>query len=553
MRPVREAAAPERPAPLVRATALVTLGTALSRVTGFVRLAAIAYAIGFTRLTDAYNVANTTPNIVYELVLGGVLSAPLVRLFVDHFEDDDEEATSVVVTVAAAALTAVTVAGLLAAPWIVRLYTVRLEGAEAAAQEEVATTLLRLFMPQMLFYGLTALATALLNARRSFAAPAFAPVLNNVIVSAIFFSLPTVADGSLGLGDVRGDAGLTLLLGLGTTGGIVAMTVALWPALRRSGLRLRPLFSLRHPAVSMLLRLSGWTAGYAAANQVALWVVLVLANDHPGGVAAYQGAFVFFQLPHGLFAVSLMTTVAPELATAARAHDLHAFRERFRLGFRLLVLVVAPAVVGYLVLGRPIVSALLERGALSGASAEVTGDVLRAFAVGLLPFSVYLYTLRAFVVGLRDTRTPFVVNLVENGLNVVLALALEPVFGLEGLGLAYGLAYTAAAVLALRMLSRRVGGLGLGAAAGSLARVAVASTALAVAALAVATGVGADTGPGALRRTVLAVVVGGAVYVGTLVVTRAPELDAARARAARRSGRQGPSGPQSGRQSASGP
>lgn len=518
---------------VVRSTVVVGLGTALSRATGFLRLAAIAYAIGFTRLTDTYNLANTTPNIVYELILGGILSAPLVRLFVDHLEDDDDTATSAVVTVAAAALAALTVVGILAAPWVVRLYTLRVEGADAAAQEEVATALLRLFMPQMFFYGLTAVGTALLNARRSFAAPAFAPVLNNVIVSAVFLALPSVANRTPDLGRVRSDTGLVLLLGVGTTAGIVAMTLALWPAIRRTGVRLRPVLALRHPAVAALVRLSGWTAGYAVANQLALWVVLVLANDHPGGVAAYQGAFVFFQLPHGLFAVSLMTTIAPELASAARGSDMAAYGERFRLGLRLLVLVVLPAVVGYLLLARPVVSALLERGALSGASTRLTGDVLETFAVGLLPFSIYLYVLRAFVVGLGDTRTPFLVNAFENALNIALALALEPALGVQGLGLAYGLAYTVAAIAALVLLSRRVGGLGLARVLPSLARVAAASAALAGVVALAATLVGAETGSGALSRTLTGVLAGGAVYVGVLLALRAPELTALRTRMAR--------------------
>ncbi|HLF99501.1 MAG TPA: murein biosynthesis integral membrane protein MurJ [Acidimicrobiia bacterium] len=521
------------PEGIVRSSALVGLGTALSRVTGFVRLAAIAYAIGFTRLTDTYNLANTTPNIVYELLLGGVLSAPLVRVFVDHLEDDDDEATSAVVTMAAVALTAITVTGILLAPWIVRMYTLRLEGADAIAQEEVATNLLRLLMPQMLFYGMTALITALLHARRSFAAPAFTPVLNNTLVAAMFFALPSIADGTPTLGRLRGDDGLVWLLGLGTTAGIVAMTVGLWPALRRAGVRLRPVFSPRHPAVRAVLRLSGWTVGYAGANQAALWVVLVLANDRAGAVAAYQGAFVFFQLPHGLFAVSLMTTIAPDLASAARRVDFDAFRERFRLGIRLLVLVVLPAVAGYLLLARPIVAALLERGAFSGASARATGDVLQAFAVGLLPFSLYLFTLRAFVVGLGDTRTPFVINLFENALNIGFALALEPSLGVEGLALAYALAYSVAVVVALGVLGRRVGGLGLTSLGGSFARMLTAAGALAGAVLVIRATVGAETGGGALTRTLVAVVAGAAAYLGSLVVLRAPELGLVRSRGGR--------------------
>lgn len=522
------------PGRVVRSSALVGLGTALSRVTGFVRLAAIAYAVGFTRLTDTYNLANTTPNIVYELILGGVLSAPLVRIFVEHLEDDDDDATSVVVTVAAAALAAVTVAGILAAPWIVRLYTIRLDGAEAAAQDEVATALLRLFMPQMLFYGLTAVGTAILHARRSFAVPALVPTLNNVIVSGMFFALPHVAGKTPDLEGVRDDTGLILLLGLGTTAGIVVMTLALWPALRRAGVRLKPVFDWRHPAVATVVRLSGWTVGYAVANQLALWVVLVLANGQAGGVAAYQGAFVFFQLPHGLFAVSLMTTVAPDLASTARRGDLEAFRERLAFGLRLMVLVVLPAAVGYLVLARPVVSALLERGAFSGASAELTGDVLQAFALGLVPFSLYLFALRAFVVGLRDTRTPFLINAGENALNIVLALALYPSLGVQGLALAYALSYGVAAVGALALLGRRCGGLGLRSSVASYGRVGASVTVMALAVLLASRAVGSDVGPGAVTRTGVGVLTGSAVYVGILLAIRAPELAGLRTRASGR-------------------
>ncbi len=511
---------------VVRSSALIGLGTALSRLTGFLRLAAIAYAIGFTRLTDAYNLANTTPNIVYELILGGILSATLVPVFVEHVERDDDEATSAVVTVAIVAITALTVAGVLAAPWIVRLYTLRLEGAAAVAQEEVATALLRLFMPQMLFYGLTALGTALLHARRSFAAPAFAPVLNNVVVSAMFFALPSIAGETPDLAVVRGDTGLVLLMGLGTTAGIVAMTVALWPSVRASGVRLRWVLDWRHPAVRTVVRLSGWTVGYAASNQAALWIVLVLANATAGGVSAYQGAFIFFQLPHGLFAVSLITTLAPDLASLARRTDFSAFRQRFALGLRLMAMVIVPASVGYLVLARPVVAAMLERGAFSASSSELTGDVLAMFALGLFPFSVYLYALRGFFM-LRDTRTPFLVNAGENGLNVALAFALEPALGIQGLGLAYSSAYAVAAVVAMRLLARRVGSFsradwgGLGS---TLIRVATATALMAAVVLLVVPHVGAETGEGAIARTAVGVAVGAVVYVAALVALRTPDL-----------------------------
>ena len=527
------------PSGLVRASLLVAVGTGLSRLTGFGRLAATAYAIGFERLTDTYTLANTTPNIVYELLLGGVLSATLVPLFVQQAEEEDEEGTSAVVSVAVALLVAVCVVAFLAAPLIVRLYTVGVGGEVAADQRAVATDLLRLFVPQILFFGLTALGTALLNARRRFAAPAFAPALNNLAVTAVLLALPRLAGGTPTLEQVRDDPVLLLTLGLGTTAGIVLMTLVLLPALRRAGVRLRPHLDLHHPAVRHVGRLSGWTLGYVLTNQLSLLVVLVLANREQGGVSAYTGAFVFFQLPHALVAVSLMTTLVPELASAAQRGDHASYRARFSTGVRLMALVILPAATGYVVLARPIVAALLERGALSVESAELTADTLAAFALGLLGFSVYLFALRGFY-ALHDTRTPFLLNVGQNALNGVLALALVGPFGVPGLAAAYAAAYTVAAVLALVVLRRRVGSLDGRRTARSILRVLTASAAMAVAVWLVARSVGGPAGVGALVRTATGVVVGAAVFAVALVALRVEEVAPAVARLRRVTGGDSP-------------
>ena len=535
-----EAALPSVAAPgLVRASLLVAVGTALSRLTGFARLAATAYAIGFERLTDTYTLANTTPNIVYELLLGGVLSATLVPIFVQQHEEEDDEGTSAVVTVAVALLVAVCVVAFLAAPLIVRLYTVGVEGDVAADQQEVATDLLRLFVPQILFFGLTALGTALLNARRRFATPAFAPTLNNVAVTAMLLALPRLAGGTPTLEQVRDDPVLLLTLGLGTTAGIILMTVALLPALRRHHVRLRWNLDFRHPAVRSVGRLTGWTLGYVLTNQLSLLVVLILANREQGGVSAYTGAFIFFQLPHALVAVSLMTTLVPELASAAQRRDHPTYRDRFSTGVRLMALVILPAATGYVVLARPIVSALLERGALSVDSAVLTADTLAAFAAGLFGFSIYLFALRGFY-ALRDTRTPFVLNVGQNALNGLLALALVGPFGIPGLAGAYAVAYTVAAVVALVVLQRRVGSLDGRRVARSIAKVAVACVAMGVAVALVARSVGDPDGVGAIVRTGAGVAVGALVFAMAVVLLRVEEVSPLVARLRRSTGGPGP-------------
>jgi putative peptidoglycan lipid II flippase len=507
---------------VVRSSVPVAVGTALSRLTGMARLAAMAYALGFDRLADSYNLANTTPNIVYELLLGGVLSATLVPIFVDYREKGDEEATSAVVSMVALALVLLTGLGIILAPAVVRLYSLRLSDATAAAQQQVATDLLRMFMPQMLFYGITAIATALLNAQRRFAAPAVTPVFNNLLVTAIFLALPHLADEPLTLQGVRDDTGTLLLLGLGTTAGIVAMALPLLPAVRRAGVRLRPVFKPRHPAVRKVLRMSGWTAGYVAVNQIALWLVLVLANGTKGGVSVYQGAYIFFQLPHGLVAVSLMTTLTPELAETATRHDSDGFRRNFAMGLRLMTLSILPAAAGLALLAQPVVSLLLQRGALTPAQADVTAECVALFALGLLPFSLYLYALRGFY-AVHDTRTPFVLNCWENLINVVVAVALYPWLGVQGLALSFSVAYGVAAVMALRSLAGRVGGLGLDLRSRQvLARTTVAALIMTVAVrLAV---VALPGRPHDIVEAAVGVLVGVVVYAGALSVMRVREV-----------------------------
>jgi len=508
---------------LVRSSAVVAVGTALSRVTGFVRIAAIAYALGATTLAGTYSYANEAPNIVYELLLGGVLTATLVPLFVKHFETRDDDAASAIFTVAMLALAAITLAGVIAAPWIVDLYTLNVHGSGAARQQELATSLLRLFMPQMLFYGVVTLATAMLNARRRFLAAAFAPVLNNVVVIAVFLALPRIADGTLTVRSVLDDDALVLLIGLGTTAGVVVMALALLPPLARLHVHLRFLPAWRHPAVSAMLRLSGWTVGYVVANQIALLVVTVLANGTDGGPFVYISAYAFFQLPHGLFAVSLMTTFTPEMASAAARDDIAALRSQLSRGLRLASVVVVPAAALYIGMARPIIVALLQRGAFSGGDASIVADTLVMFAVGLLPFSVYLFAMRAFYAR-HDTFTPFWINCIENGMNIALAFPLYAWLGVPGLALAFSLAYFAAAALALFVLRERLDGIDGRRMAVTMTKVLAAGAAVAGVSWGVGELIGWSSTFAAFTSVVVGSVMGALVYLALLALLRVEEL-----------------------------
>jgi putative peptidoglycan lipid II flippase len=209
-----------------------------------------------------------------------------------------------------------------------------------------------------------------------------------------------------------------------------------------------------------------------------------------------------------------MTTITPELARAANARDFANMRSQFETGLRYLILVVLPASIAYVVLAQPIVG-ILAHGAFSPRDAHVTADTLQLLAIGLLPFSVYLYVLRGFY-ALQDTRTPFLVNCFENGLNIVLALVLFPSLGVQGLALAYAGAYLVAAVVALVLLRRRIGG-GAGRTTVQMTvRAAIAGVVLALAAAPFAAWFGADDAGHAVTAAVLGSLAGGLAYVGVL-------------------------------------
>jgi len=507
---------------LLRDNLGVAAGTGFSRVTGVARLAALYVAAG-PALRDAYVLANNTPNIIYELILGGILTATLVPLFTAQLELDDDEGTSAVVSVAIIVLATLTLLSLVVAPLLIVLYGTNAgPGVDPAAFRRVGITLSLLFAPQVFFYGLMAIGTALLNARRHFIAAAWAPVLNNVVVISILLLV-----GALDLGgedplpQVVDETGLLLVLGLGTTAGIVAMTLALLPPLRRAGVHIRFRPDWRHPGVRKALALSGWTIGYVIANQVAAQTVNVLAEPGSGDVTNYNVAFMFFQLPHGLLAVSLMTTFQPDLARAAVHRDWSLFNERLLLGLRLLSLVVVPAAIGYLVLALSVGGAAETSGELVDGATLPIARILGGFALGLIGFSTYLFVLRAFY-ALQDTRTPFFLNCAENALNIVLAIVLVRSFGVVGLAVAYAIAYSVSAVAALVVLTNRHPGFDLAGLVRSVATMVLAGLLMAAAVTVVVALLPTATATQIGVAAAAAVLVGVVAYVGSVVVFGVP-------------------------------
>ena len=462
-----------------RSTALMAGGTLASRLTGLARTV-VFFWFGTTALAETYTKANNTPNMIFELVVGGVLSATLVPLFVDLArhrgpattsdpanEQRNADGIDAIVTLVAVILVAAVVVLFLLAPalmWIV------FRRPDETVQRQLGTELLRLFAPQVAVYGFVTIATSMLNARRRFLAPMLAPVLNNLVVIVVLLWARRLVvhlvpdqnqrstDSLATLRAVAADGPTRLLLGLGTTAGVVAMGVALLVPWSRGGARIRWNWQPRHPAVRRMVRLSGWTFGYVAANLVALQFVAG-ALPGRGEFTAYTLAYTtFFLLPHGIFSVSVMTALQPELSLAYLERKRGVFRRHLTSGIRSILAVTLPAAAGYLALA-PSIMRIFVVGDLTPQGSRLVADVLRCFVVGLPAFSVYLLLMNACK-AMLDTRSTFIINCVENAINIVLAgLFVRLGFGAQGLGAAFATAYIVAVLVAGAYVAQRTGGL----------------------------------------------------------------------------------------------
>jgi putative peptidoglycan lipid II flippase len=450
---------------MLRSSSVMAAGTITSRVTGLLKNSALLAAVGGGVFADTYSVANTLPTIVYVLLVGGAINAVFIPQLVRHMDADADQGTAYAQRLFSAVvlvLAVITVIAVIAAPWLVQLYS----SGWTSRDLEVGTAFARLMLPQIFFYGVFALVSQVLNTRGRFGAPMFAPVTNNIVVIASALAFLAVA----GTGTTTRTVTDTeiLLLGVGTTLGAIAQSLALWPSLRRCGVRLRLRTDLRGQGLGTAWSLARWAILLVLVNQLGTLVVIRLAtgvnvsSDADAGVAIYQMAFVLFMLPQSVITVSLVTALLPRLSKYAAADQVDVVRERIGWTLRTSGSLMVPAAAAFIVLGVPIAVLLFRYGTLSLESARLLGLTLSGFAVGLPAFSAYYVLMRAFY-ALEDTRTPTFNAMVLNGVNVVLAVlavAWVPTeYAIPALGLAYALAYWVGLASLAQQLRRRLDGL----------------------------------------------------------------------------------------------
>ncbi|WP_234995499.1 murein biosynthesis integral membrane protein MurJ [Streptoalloteichus hindustanus] len=443
---------------LARDSASMAVPTLISRATGFLSKLLLAAAVGTGAVNDSYQIAQTLPMIINELLLGGVLTSVVVPLLVRSQKEDadgGEGYTQLLITVSTVLLGVATVVATVAAPLLVGIYV----SSDSRADPAMTAALSYLLLPEIVFLGLSALFGAILNARHVFGPPAWAPVLNNlvvIVVLAVYWVLP----GSLRAGDVSLSHPKLLLLGLGTTLGIVLQAGYMVPALRRSGFRFRWRWGWDR-RLNEFGGLAAWVIGYVAVSQVGVTVHTRVAADHAeGGITAFNYAWLLLQLPYGILGFSLLAAIMPRMSAAAADDDVPGVVAHLSQGARLMAVMLIPLSGVLTVVGGPLGVAFFSFGQSSVTSASRVGLALAFSAFGLFPFALTMLQFRVFY-AMKDARTPTLLMVVMMAVKVPLSYLVPLVCDSDqvviGLSLVNSLSFAAGAVAGQIWLRVRLG------------------------------------------------------------------------------------------------
>ncbi|MGW3203760.1 murein biosynthesis integral membrane protein MurJ [Streptomyces sp. NPDC001135] len=514
---------------LLKSSAVMAAGTMVSRLTGFIRSALIAAALGLGFLADSFQVAYQLPTMIYILTVGGGLNSVFVPQLVRSMKEDEdggEAFANRLLTLVMVALAALTGLAMFAAPLLVRLLSPTIASNPAA--NEVAVTFTRYFLPSIFFMGIHVVMGQILNARGKFGAMMWTPVLNNIVIivslGLFIWVYGSAANSHLDVNNIPPQG--QRLLGVGVLLGLVVQALAMIPYLRETGFRIRLRFDWKGHGLGKAAMLAKWTVLFVLANQAGAMVVTRLstaAGKDSGvkgtGFAAYANAQLIWGLPQAIITVSLMAALLPRISRAAAEGDAGAVRDDISHGLRTTAVAIVPIAFGFLALGIPMCTLIF--GSAGTGSATNMGYMLMAFGLGLIPYSVQYVVLRAFY-AYEDTRTPFyntvIVAAVNASVSALCYFLLPARWAVAGMAAAYGLSYAIGVGVAWRRLRQRLGGdLDGTRVLRTYARLCIASVPAALLSGAACYGIGRTLGQGVIG-SFAALLAGGAVLLGVFFV-----------------------------------
>ena len=455
---------------LYRASGIMAVGTILSRITGFIRGLLIVAVLGTALLADTYNVANTMPNILYNLLVGGALTAIFVPQLVRSFKDEDggQAFASRLVTTISIILLALVAIGVIFAPFLVRLYAPEFFTTGFEQERDIAIAFTRYCLPQIFFLGLFTMLGQVANSRGSFGPLMWAPIANNivgiVIFAAVLYYSPVLTVATITDTQIQ-------ILGWGTTFAIVVQALILIPVVHRSGIRIRPMWGLQGLGKSFTL--AGWTLLYVFISQVGYLVTVNVATSAAVrsakdgittgvGVTPFSNAYLIMLLPYSIVTISIVTAMLPHLSRLAIDKKVDEVREQLVRAIRMVGVVTVPSAVALLLFG-PLITEVLFFG-IGSDDSHYIGYVLSALSFGLVAFSINLILIRGFN-AFEDTRTQvgsiLVINLISIALSYLFLFTLENKWITVGLGAAFSISYLVGLFVTLSLLKRHIGKLAL--------------------------------------------------------------------------------------------
>ena len=433
---------------VVKAAGLIGVATFSSRILGFLRDMVLARLFGATPAADAFFVAYRIPNLLRELFAEGSMSSAFIPVFTEYHslksKRDAWELASAAFTTLLTLVTGVTMAGIAASPALVWLIA---PGFRDDPTSLALTTLLtRLMFPYLIFISLAALAMGILNSLRAFAAPAFSPVFFNiVIIGCALFLSPLLEEPILGVA-------------AGVVAGGAAQFAMQIPGLRRRGMLFGWRLDPGHPGVRKI----GWLMVPSllglSVTQINITVSTILASFFHGGPTYLFYGMRLIQFPLGIFGVALATAILPTLSAQAAKGALDELRGTMDFGLRLILFIIIPAMVGLILLRKPIVHLFFEHGTFQAADTVATATAVLCYAVGLWAFAGVRIIVAAFY-SLKDTATPAVTAAVAVVANVLFSLLLMGPLEHAGLALATALASMLNGAVLVFLLNRRLGGM----------------------------------------------------------------------------------------------
>jgi putative peptidoglycan lipid II flippase len=447
---------------LLRASSVMAAGTIVSRITGLIRNLLIVALLGTAILGDTYNVANTMPNILYNLLIGGALTAVFVPQIVRSLRDSDggKAFISRLFTLTITSLFLLTLLGVIFSPQLVSIYAPEYAG---RVEFDTTVTLMRYCLPQIFFLGLFALLGQIANAKGKFGPMMWAPALNNLIAIGLF-SWFLIFKDDLTLGQISG-ADL-FWLGFGTTFGYIIQALILFPVLSKSGVKLSLRFDWADSQIIKSFRLAGWSFAYALISQLSYLVTISIATTAAVrslsdgvltgvGYTPYSNAYLILILPHSIITVSIVTALLPQISNYVIDKKFDLVTDSLAKTIKLVGVFTVPSALILFAFG-PLVANVLYFG-ISTQDANYLGLVLSAFALGLIPVSINLILLRGLN-AFENLRSQVIVNFIMNAISVVLSLLaadyLEPKWVTVGLAGIFTLHYFIGVAISLYFIKR---------------------------------------------------------------------------------------------------